>query len=173
MAFNESNVYIFFKDLDYPVLEFMTNVESSKSALPVWKYIADQYQFFEWYPGGTTNVQNCVSSHALPYLSMEILDGDEVIYDLTDFIEYVRVYNSTEEKRSPFLQQIITAWMLHAQTVLNPSRGFKLRYIDMNGDVKTVCLYEPVVVVAEDSVVAEESVVAEDSVVAEEPVTTT
>lgn len=143
-ALYENNVYIFFKDLDYPVLESMTNVESSKSALPQWKYIIDQYQFFEWYPGGTTTVQNCLSSHSLPYLSMEILDGEEVIYDLTDFIEYARVYNSTDEETSPSIQQIVTAWMLDARTVLNPRRGFKLRYIDTNGDTVCLPLYDSV-----------------------------
>jgi len=137
----ENKTYIFFKDIEYPVLENLTNVESSKSALPLWKYVADQYQFFEWYPGGTTNVDNCVTSHPLPMLSMEILDGDEVIYDLSSFIEKVRVYNSSQEELSPSVECIVAAWMLDAETVLNPLRYFNIRYIDENADTVTVPLY--------------------------------
>jgi hypothetical protein len=141
MAIYENKTYIFFKDISHPVLENMTNVESSKSALPQWKYVADQYQFFEWYPGGKTTVQNCLSSECLPMLSTEILDGDEVIYDLTEFIQAVRVYKSTEAGLSPSVDHIVAAWMLHAGTVLNPSRNYTVRYINMNADTVELPLY--------------------------------
>jgi hypothetical protein len=139
-AIYENKTYILFKDIAFPVLENLTNVESSKSALPQWKYIADQYQFFEWYPGGKTTVQNCVSSDSLPMLSMEILDGDEVIYDLTDFIAKVRVYNSTDTP-SLSIEHIVAAWMLDAGTVLNPSRNYTVRYINTNAVTIELPLY--------------------------------
>ena len=148
-AIYENNTYIFFKDIGYPVPENLTNIESSKSALPQWKYVADQYQFFEWYPGGNTTVLNCASSNSLPMLSMEILDGDEVIYDLSDFIASVRVYNSTAAAPTPSIGHVVAAWMLDAGTILNPSRNFILRYVNMSAEIVDLPLYgisvEPVV----------------------------
>lgn len=131
-----SNNYIFFININHPVHESLTHVESSKSALPEWRYIADKYQFLEWYPGGNTSVKTSVTSHSLPILSMEILDGEETIYDLTEFIESIRVYNSSLRSSSPNINHIVQAWMLTARTVLNPSRNFIVRYIDETANTK-------------------------------------
>jgi len=154
-AIYENKTYIFFNDIAHPVLENMTNVDSSKSALPQWKYIADQYQFFEWYPGGKTTVQNCLSSDSLPMLSMEILDGDDVIYDLTDFIQKVRVYKSTEAAPAPSVQHVVAAWMLDAGTVLNPSRNYVVRYINMHAETVDLPLYGIVTEPALEPIAAE------------------
>jgi hypothetical protein len=126
--------YIFLHNIDYPFLNTEIELVDEYSAKPEWKYVADQYQFFEWYPEGNTTVENSFSSHSLPMLSMEILDGDTMLYDLTDFIENIRVYNSTPNNHTPSIKQIIAAWSLHSKVVLNPTRNFSVQYINENAE---------------------------------------
>jgi len=133
--------YIFFDGIAHPFLEKSVNVTSLKSAVPSWRYIADQYQFFEWGVDGPTNVKDSVASYSLPILSMEILDDNEVIYDLTEYIENIRVYKSTSEVHSPCIEHILGAWTLYSKRVLNPNRGFYLRYINTEAETILLSLY--------------------------------
>lgn len=133
--------YIFFDGMAHPFLEKRVNVTSLKSAVPQWRYIADQYQFFEWGSDGPTNIENSVTSYSLPILSMEILDGNEVVYDLTEYINNIRVYKSTDGGYSPCIEHILGAWTLYSERVLNPNRNFYVRYIDNDAETILLSIY--------------------------------
>lgn len=134
--------YLFLHGLETPCLEKNVNVYSTSIAKPLWRYIPENHQFLQWQPNGTTTVQNAAGSHPLPVLSIEILDGDRVLYDLSDFIELVRVYNSGEEVDSPTLAHIYNAWTLSSHLVLDPTRDFKVRFLTEMAETFVVSLTE-------------------------------
>jgi hypothetical protein len=115
--------YIFFQGITSPYREVMVNPAASGSAPPEWKYDAKNHTFLEY--GAATEVQQ--KSHRLPILSLEIVQKDKVIYDLTDFLDTVRVYASGE--KAPSTQHIIGAWGLSSGIILNRTRGYEARMI--------------------------------------------
>jgi hypothetical protein len=141
-SISASETYLFLHGIDTPCLEKNVNVYSTSIAKPLWRYIPETRQFLQWQPNGTTTVQNAAGSHPLPVLSIEILDGDRVLYDLSDFIELVRVYNSGEEVDSPTLAHIYNAWTLSSHLVLDPTRDFKVRFLTEMAETFVVSLTE-------------------------------
>jgi len=139
---NTPETYLFLHGIDTPSLEKNVNIYSTSIAKPLWRYIPETRQFLQWQPNGTTTVQNAAGSHPLPVLSIEILDGDRVLYDLSDFIELVRVYNSGEEPDSPTLAHIYNAWTLSSHLVLDPTRDFKVRFLTEMAETFVVDLAE-------------------------------
>ena len=122
--------YIFFRGIDMPYLDSKVNIKYSRSATPVWSYNPDTNAFKAW---GTTGS----FPHSLPILSLEILEGQQVIHDLTDFIERVRVFNSMN---SPDVKHLVHAWILSSELVLDYERGLKIRYINDQADTLLVPL---------------------------------
>ena len=112
--------YIFFANVNTPYIENKVNLYSPRSATPIWVYSPDTRKFTAW------GDSDALFSHALPVLSIEILENDEVMYDLTDFIETIRVYNT---QKSPSLTHIIYAWVLSSELILDPHRIFTIRYM--------------------------------------------
>ena len=120
--------YIFFANVNTPYAENKANFYSPRSAAPIWLYSPDTHRFTAWGDSDT------LFSHALPVLSIEILEDDEVMYDLTDFIETIRVYNT---QKSPSLTHIIHAWVLSSELVLDPHRNFTIRYMTDTAETHT------------------------------------
>jgi hypothetical protein len=118
-----SDNYIFFKGIDKPYLENKVNINSVRSAEPAWLYDPEHHFFVEWATtGGTTR--------RLPILSLEIVD-ENVVYDLTDFIELIRVYSNGS---TPSIAHLVNAWSLSSELVLNPELGYKVRYMTDTAD---------------------------------------
>ena len=118
-----SDNYIFFKNIDKPYLENKVNINSVRSAEPAWLYDPEHHFFVEW---ATT----AGSTRRLPILSLEIVD-ESVIYDLTDFIELIRVYSNGS---TPSIAHLVNAWALSSELVLNPDLGFTVRYMTDTAD---------------------------------------
>jgi hypothetical protein len=123
--------YIFFHDIVEAYPEERINTAASTSAIPLWRYLSETKQFVAW---SVTSLEAAQMSHSLPILSMDIYEGDETVYDLTDFIEKIRVYNDTMQPISPSVAHIVSAWSLSSGIVLNPAREFKIRYMTPDAD---------------------------------------
>lgn len=115
--------YIFFKKIDKPYLENKVNINSVRSAEPAWLYDPEHHFFVEW---ATT----AGSTRRLPILSLEIVD-ESVVYDLTDFIELIRVYSNGA---APSIAHLVNAWSLSSELVLNPELGYTVRYMTDTAD---------------------------------------
>lgn len=130
--------FIFFDQVDMPYPERLVNVSAALSAEPAWRYSTDTYTFVEWAIHNTPQQGHSVS---LPYLSMEIVANDSVQYDLSDYIEKVKIYCADSEKVSyPCLSSIIGAWMLHSGVVLNPKKTMIVRIIDDSGNTHEITM---------------------------------
>ena len=134
--------YVFFEGNVTPYLLRKVNTWASGSAAPELLYSADSKIFVPWLPGQTTDEilsQLLADSKlkCLPILSLEIVNEvEEVVYDLTDFLESVR-YMEVDGLPQPTLFHILAAWSISSHVVPNYSK-YIVRYIDMNGDVKTM-----------------------------------
>lgn len=130
--------FIFFDGVVYPYPEAVINPTASTSATPVWRYLAETKQFVAWSLHGS--LETAQMSHSLPILSMDIYEGDNTVYDLTDFTEKIRVYNDSMTPLSPSVAHIVSAWTLSSGVVLDPSRDFKIRYMTQEAETVEVGL---------------------------------
>lgn len=127
-------IYIFFHGITSPYHERLVNPAASGSAPAEWKYDAKIHAFLEY--GGAPEVQE--KSHRLPILSLEILHKDKVVYDLTDFVDTIRVYAS--DQKAPSTQHLVGAWGLSSGIVLNRTRGYEARMITNKAATVTVAI---------------------------------
>lgn len=120
--------YIFFDFNPAPYLYRSVKERATVSATPQWLYDRDtkmftQYDIENSGKGGTMS--------KLPILSLEIIYKDKVEYDLTDFIDYIRVRSiGSDTKAGPSIPHILGAWSLKSGIVLDSIRGFEIRLID-------------------------------------------
>jgi hypothetical protein len=126
------DAYLFFENVAYPYPEAAVNPHASTSANPVWRYLSETHQFVSWNLG--SSLEAAQMTHALPILSLDIYEDDTTVYDLSDFIEKIRVYNSSMEPLSPCVAHIVNAWILSSGIVLNPTRSFKVRYMTQEAE---------------------------------------
>ena len=68
-------------------------------------------------------------TYDLPILSMEILAGEDVVCDLTDFIASVKVHTYSMDVL-PSIAHLLGAWSIHSGIVLDRGRNFMVRVID-------------------------------------------
>ena len=131
-------VYILFEKIGTPYLLANVNVGSPSSAYPQWYYDPSTHAFVHWALGSSVKdiIATTNTIHKLPILSMEILDNDRVVHDLTDFIDEIDVY-STEQEHSPCIAHIIGAWSLSSEIVLDTTRFFKVRFTNSSGSTVT------------------------------------
>jgi hypothetical protein len=117
--------YVFFQGFAAPYWTIMVNPSASGSAKPEWVYLDDKRIFMEWSAANAADMNQ--KAKALPILSLEVVHKDKVLYDLTDFIEGVRVYHTAG--LFPSLQHILAAWGLSSGIILDSARGFEYRII--------------------------------------------
>jgi len=124
--------YILFSGRPTAYLENTISVDASTSAKPQWLYTPENGRFVEYADGCSTQFLEKISPsvHTLPVLSMEIVEDSNVVYDLTDFAETIRVYNATSDRSSPSVAHIMSAWSTSSGIVLSPTRPFKVRLVD-------------------------------------------
>ena len=97
------------------------------SAEPKWLYNQTRKEFVAW--DRTENNR----TYALPYLSMEIMQGERIQYDLTDYIGAIRVRSMAEERVYPTIAELLTAWTTGSYVALHPTR-YTVRAITEEGD---------------------------------------
>ncbi len=132
-----SKVYIFFNNNPSPYFIKSVNEKASGSATPEWIYDSatktyTQYDSEDEDPGFNT---------PLPILSMEITYKDKVYYDLTEFIETIRVKADSEDM-SPCISHLLGAWSLSSGIVLDATRGFEVKMIDSRANIVEASIYD-------------------------------
>jgi hypothetical protein len=132
--------YIFFDRVSHAYPALKVNPYASTSAIPMWTYNSDTHEFFEW-----PMVASSQAGDQLPLLSMEIVEDGNIAYDLTDFIETIRVYNACGEVCAPYICHIIGAWTLSSGIVLDPYKNFTVHLITNDGDSQRVNLNDMIV----------------------------
>ena len=137
--------YIFFDRVSHAYPALKVNPYASTSAIPMWTYNSDTHEFFEW-----PMVASSQAGDQLPLLSMEIVEDGRAAYDLTDFIETVRVYNACGEVCAPYISHIISAWSLSSGIVLDPYKNFVVHLITNEGDNQTHSLNDMTVSYTEE-----------------------
>jgi hypothetical protein len=117
-AFKEKK-YLFLEGYSTPFPEQAVNVYASASAAVDFRYNADTKQF-----SSGIGPKQC-----LPILSLEIV-RDEVVFDLTDFIEGVSVIS---DNGFPSVSQLIQAWMIDSRVILTRECKFIARIVSNEG----------------------------------------
>lgn len=119
--------YILFEDITQCYNALYVTPWATGSATPKWHYNASKKLFTEW--GDMIREKRS----ALPYLSLELVQGSRVHYDLTEFIEGIRVRNQSDAIIYPTIPEILAAWTASSGIVLHPTR-FIARVITEEGD---------------------------------------
>jgi hypothetical protein len=115
------------------------SVWATGSATPTWIVNHTRKELCKWDWVGLAETDT--KSHSLPLLSMEVLNGSRVHYDLTDYISELRVRRPVESRDTsvPTIPELIAAWSAASQIVLHPSR-FTIRVITDMGDTECYTL---------------------------------
>ncbi len=125
--------YVFFQYITSPYNVLDVNISAPSCALPLWYYIPKNRVFISCNP--PVSVENTLTSNArgnpLPILSMQIIENEAVVFDLTDFLSSIKVYPSALNTCPP-VAHILGAWTLSSRIVLDRGRSFIVRLIDIN-----------------------------------------
>ena len=125
-TFFTPKVYVFCKGYLQPIL-YKDTMNKNQCSL---YYNVDKGLF---YPTNMLITNNTVKYHTLPILSMEIINADDnVVYDLTNFIEDIR-YIDIPDLATPTTQSIVMIWATLNNNYPDPTTH-RIRYIDMSGD---------------------------------------
>lgn len=148
-AFSPEN-YLFFDINDTVYPEHLVNLSANLSATPVWVYSKDTTAFRLYSERGR------LVPLSLPYLSLEIVLEGEVQYDITEYIEKLKVY-TTDNSDGPFpsLVSVLSAWSLHSGVVLDNNKAIIYRIITDSGDTLEVRQYEESDVMEDEELDAE------------------
>ncbi len=133
--------HIFFQGIASPYSSSTVHTRTRGSATPLWHYRADTKTFVEWSNQfqGMADAEAALQQTSLPILSMTIVDGEEVIHDLTEFIGPIRVFHSTP-KVSPSIAHIIAAWSMSSGIVLHPSNNYLANTITNFADTVAIAI---------------------------------
>jgi len=125
--------YVFFQYITSPYNMLDVNIAAPSCAPPLWYYIPENKAFISC--SLAASVEDTLNSakrgSPLPILSMEVVENDQVVFDLTDFLSSITVYPSTLN-RCPPVAHILSAWTLSSQIVLDRERSFVVRLMDVN-----------------------------------------
>lgn len=158
------DTYIFFDKIAHAYSTSKVNAYASTSAIPMWTYNSDTHEFFEWPMAASSR-----AGDQLPLLSMEIAEDGNIVYDITDFIETVRVYNACGEVCAPYISHIVGAWTLSSGIVLDPSKNFAVHLITNDGESQTLSLNDMTVRYTEEEEAEEQAEEQDQEVAAESP----
>jgi len=148
-AFSPEN-YLFFDINDTVYPEHLVNLSANLSATPVWTYSKDTTTFRLYGEKGR------LVPLTLPYLSLEIVLDGEVLYDITEYIENLKVYTTdTSDGPFPSLVSVLSAWSLHSGVILDNNKAIVYRIITDSGDTLEVRQYEECDVMEDEELQAE------------------
>jgi len=122
-------IYYLFECLPAAYLTTSVNIAASSSAVPDWYYLAETKTFVEWEHFTPISSLMRINSLQLPVLSMEIVEEGAVVYDLTEFIENIKIHTLGDEF-FPSIAHILAAWSISSGIVLDNTREFTIRMID-------------------------------------------
>jgi len=112
-------IYLFCKGYSQPVL-YNGNIPVHQHRLA---YDADRSLFY-------TDIYANYKKYSLPILSIEIIHEENVVADLTNFIEEMRFVNAGS---TPSITDIVMLWATLTNNYINPKKH-TVRYIDAIGD---------------------------------------
>lgn len=122
--------YIYFEEIATPYLQHTVTLQPSCAA-PQWSYSEEKQVFTEW------GYSSDAFPKALPILSMTIVDQDTVLYDISDFVERIRVTHSNRNT-FPSVAHILGAWSLSSGIVLNTTKSYFAKMITISAETVTV-----------------------------------
>jgi len=137
------SVYILFNHIPTPYRRSSVITHGPVTANVQWYYIPDKKYFVKWELGYSPDVIiNPENLKSLPILSMEILNNNETVYDLTDFIGDIKV--DSLDNTFPSVAHILGAWSITSSVVVGPYEDFTARMIDTsaNSIEVSVCNYD-------------------------------
>jgi hypothetical protein len=141
----ERRAFYFFRDQAWyptPIPIHSVNVKASTSAAVDWIYYPDSKQFM-CYPYPTEAAEEVTTKQRVPFLSIEIVGTDgRVMFDLTDFMEGLWIYNDAQLPRSFTLWHVIQAWTLSSGILPDIQRIAEIRVITDSGDVESRSIFE-------------------------------
>ena len=133
--------WVFFKDTHAPYSFQTLSLSAPGSLQPNWIYDSTNLRFIPVIYGELPSVTmvRTDSRKRLPILSLEVRSKNSVsskcIYDLTDFIEKVRVcYVKNVNYGSPTVAQVIGAWSISSGVILDWSQQIFVNIINQDGD---------------------------------------
>jgi hypothetical protein len=128
----QPNLYIFYQGHDYPYKA--TDYKMTGPGVPSVEWFYDSSSKVFSTPSGSS------SPRRFPWLSAEIKHVDLTLYDITDFVDSLRYYNT--EEVAPSAERIIAVWSLESGIVLDKVGSLKLSVINEEGVDEEVSLYE-------------------------------
>jgi hypothetical protein len=138
---SQPKFYGFFKGSTYPYLLRMAHLYATGSAKLEHVFSFDDRCFFPYIENDEFAIERPNERPtSFPLLSLELFDPTEnkVHYDLTDFVESVKVIH-VKGSPSPSIAHILAAWQLISRVIVDTTR-FKARYINNDGDSQEVDL---------------------------------
>ena len=128
----QPSIYIFYEGHDYPYRA--TDYKMTGPGIPSVEWFYDSSSKTFSTPTGSS------SARRFPWLSAEIKHVDLTLYDITDFIDSLRYYNT--EESAPSAERIIATWSLESGIVLDKVGSLKLSVINEDGENEEIELYE-------------------------------
>jgi hypothetical protein len=118
--------YILFENIMHPYNASRVTLTFAASAIPDWYYKPDENVLVQW------SFPTQINTRTPPFpllrstiLSMEILENDRVVFDLTDFLEKTKIYAT----RMPSVEHIVGAWYASVGIVLDTTSPYVVRHI--------------------------------------------
>jgi len=172
----EPSYWIFFKSKLYPVPLQQISFSAQGSMMPEWTFDATSLRFAPLIQGEhpTTTFAMAQGRLRIPILSMNIMSKNRTLYDLTDFVESLRIsYVKGLHNATPTIAQLLGAWSINSGAVLDWSQGLFVTLINQNGieigvpynKIHTPC-GDYNISPSETVVAKEEDIVTEDAVTA-------
>jgi len=123
--------YILFENIMHPYIASRMTLNLAASAIPEWYYKPDENILLQWtFPARMNTTHSPFSRFRNTILSMEILENDKVVFDLTDFLEKMKIYGTF----MPSVEHIIGAWYISSGIVLDTTSPYVVRHITENAD---------------------------------------
>lgn len=112
--------------------------------VPSWIYCADTRTFCQWrgtlaltlqmfevpmYPGRPLQ----------DVLSLELVDGETVHYDLTDFLEGVRIIKASTSDEDPLVAHLVEAWSV-SSAIIPDTKRFRARLMNTMAQTTTTTI---------------------------------
>jgi len=118
--------YILFENIMHPYNASCVTLTLAASAIPDWYYKPDENILVQWtFPARINTKAPPFPRLRSTILSMEILENDRVVFDLTDFLGKMEIYG----ERMPCVQHIIGAWYASSSIVLDTTSPYVVRHI--------------------------------------------
>jgi hypothetical protein len=122
----QSQVYVFFKESNYPYRLQDTNLIGPGIAPVDWYYDADKKLFLA---SNLYNTTTEYTTHHLEWLTGQIKYNDLILYDISDYVQEVKWAGSTK----PSAARVLAAWSTHSGIVLNNVESVVLQVINEDG----------------------------------------